>query len=88
MNKDCPLARYYEEIRSINLGSQQIGRRWGMAVLRTYGMAVWVGKWHEYDQHTEATSPAPPPGSNLPANSEEIVMLLAAMVGAIYKEEL
>ncbi len=88
MNKDCPLARYYEEIRSINLGSQPIGRRWGMAVLRTHGMAVWAGKWQEYDQNAEATSPAPPIGSSLPANSEEIVMLLAAMVGAIYKEEL
>jgi len=70
------------------MGSQQAGNRWGMAVLRTQGMGVWAGKWHEYDQHAEATPLAPSPGSSLPANSEEIVMLLAAMVGAIHEEEL
>lgn len=59
-----------------------------MAVLRAQGMAVWVGKCQEYDQNAEATSPAPQPVSNLPANCEEIIMLLAAMVGAIHKEEL
>ncbi len=88
MNKDCTLAQYYEEIRSVYMGSQQAGNRWGMAVLRTQGMVVWAGKWREYDQHAQATSLAPPPGSSLPANSEEIVMLLAAMVGAIHEEEL
>lgn len=59
-----------------------------MAVLRTRGMTAWAGKWQEYDQDTESAAFVSSPGANLPANSEEIVMFLATMVGAIHKEEL
>lgn len=51
-------------------------------------MTVWAGKWQEYDQDTESAAFVSSPGANLPANSEEIVMFLATMVGAIHKEEL
>jgi len=59
-----------------------------MTVLRTRGMNVWASKWHEYDQDTELAASVSSAGSNLPASSEEIVMFLATMVGAIHKEEL
>jgi hypothetical protein len=90
MNKNEALVKHYEEIRRTFLDRHQGLAMWGFAVLRTKGMTAWVMAWREYSQgnlkHMQPRHPAAAV-SRLPPASEEVVMLLAAMVWAVQKEE-
>ena len=64
---------------------------WGFAVLRTKGMTAWAEAWREYGQNNVKYMQSRLPVSavsRLPPASEEVVMLLAAMVWAIQQEEI
>jgi hypothetical protein len=89
VNKDDSLAERYEQIRRTFLGRQQPVAMWGLAVLRTRGMAAWVKSWREYGggevKHRSAGS-LEPAASHLLPGSEEVVRVLAEMVWAIHEE--
>jgi hypothetical protein len=63
---------------------------WGLAILKTKGMAAWTRSWRQYSDGGTQQMPSEPPvtaaSSHLPANSEEVVRVLASMVWAIEKE--
>lgn len=90
MNENETLVEHYEEIRRAFLDRHQEVAIWGFVVLRTKGMTAWAKAWREYSQgnvkHMQPRHPASAV-SRLPPASEEVVMLLAAMVWAIQQEE-
>jgi len=63
---------------------------WGLAILKTKGMAAWTRSWRQYSDGCAQQMPSEPPvtaaSSHPPANSEEVVRVLASMVWAIEKE--
>ncbi|RPI66784.1 MAG: hypothetical protein EHM38_03420 [Geobacteraceae bacterium] len=80
----------YEQIRQTLLDKHQPVKMWGLAVLKTKGMAAWVRSWSQYGEGGPKQMSFKPPAtsvsSHLPANSEELVRVLASMVWAIEKE--
>lgn len=89
MNKDDSLAERYEQIRRALLGRQQPEAMWGLAVLRTRGMAAWVKLWREYGEGEVKHRPAGSlelAASRLSPENEEVVRVLAEMVWAIHEE--
>lgn len=89
MNRNDALTQCYEELRQGALGRQPAGTIWGLVVLRTKGMALWVRSWQDYGEGAvpcrvlqEAIPSAPP----LSSTSEEMVRVLAGMVWALQKE--
>ena len=80
----------YEQIRQAFLERHQSVAMWGLAVLKTKGMATWVTSWRQYEEGDPKRVLSKPPvttvSSHLPANSEEVVRVLASMVWAIEKE--
>jgi hypothetical protein len=80
----------YEQIRQALLDRHQSVAIWGLAVLKTKGMAVWATSWRQYDESGAKRVLSKPPvttvSSHLPENSEEVVRVLASMVWAIEKE--
>lgn len=90
MNKNETLVEHYEKIRRTFLDRHQRVAMWGFVVLRTKGMTAWAEAWREYGQSNVKHMQSRPPASDvsrLPPASEEVVMLLAAMVWAIQQEE-
>lgn len=90
MSKDEALVDRYEEIRRTLLDRQRAVTMWGLAVLRTRGMAAWARLWWEHSEGRSKHVPSEPSvaPSHLPANSEEVVRLLAGMLWAIQEEAL
>jgi hypothetical protein len=89
VKKDDSLAERYEQIRRTLLGRQQPVAMWGLAVLRTRGMAAWAKSWREYgegDVKRRLSEPLEPASSRLSRGSEEVVRVLAEMVWAIHEE--
>lgn len=80
----------YEQIRQAFLERRQSVAMWGLAVLKTKGMATWVTSWRQYEEGKTKRVLSKPPvttvSSHLPTNSEEVVRVLASMVWAIEKE--
>lgn len=80
----------YEQIRRTFLGRHQAVTMWGLVVLKTKGMAAWIKSWRQYSEGGAKQIPFEPPvtvaSSHLPANSEEVVRVLASMVWAVEKE--
>jgi hypothetical protein len=90
VSKDEALVDRYEEIRRTLLGRHRAVTMWGQGVLRTRGMAAWARLWWEHGEGRSRPVPSEPSvaPSHLPANSEEVVRLLAGMVWAIQEEAL
>lgn len=90
VSKDEALVDRYEEIRRALLGRHRAVTMWGQAVLRTRGMTAWARLWWEHGEGRSRPAPSEPSvaPSHLPANSEEVVRLLAGMVWAIQEEAL
>jgi len=89
VNKDDALVEHYEEIRRTFSDRHHGVAVWGLAVLRTKGMAAWVRSWREYGGGGERYMPRRLPtsvASNLSPNTEEMVGVLAGMVWAIQEE--
>ena len=65
--------------------------RWGLAVLKTRGMAAWTKSWQEYGeggvQWDQPQNPAPTE-LGLSQATEEIVQVIAGMVWAVQEEAL
>jgi hypothetical protein len=80
----------YEQIRQTFFDRRQPVTMWGLAVLKTKGMAAWATSWRQYGEGSAKRMLSEPPvttvSSHLPANSEEVVRVLASMVWAIEKE--
>ena len=80
----------YEQIRQAFLEKRQSVTMWGLAVLKTKGMAAWATSWRQYGgggtKRVLPKLPVTTVSSHLPANSEEVVRVLASMVWAIEKE--
>lgn len=80
----------YEQIRRAFLDRHQAVTMWGLAVLKTKGMAAWTRSWRQYSESAAGQMPFEPSvtvaSSHLPANSEEVVRVLASMVWAVEKE--
>lgn len=80
----------YEQIRQAFIERRQSVAMWGLAVLKTKGMAAWATSWRQYGEGKTKRVPPKLPvttvSSHLPANSEEVVRVLASMVWAIEKE--
>ena len=80
----------YEQIRRTLFDHHQATAVWGMVVLKTKGMAAWTRSWRQYGEggikHVPAAPSVTTAPSHLPANCEEVVRVLAAMVWAIEKE--
>jgi hypothetical protein len=80
----------YEQIRQALLDRRQSVAMWGLSVLKTKGMAAWATSWRQYGEGDAKRVLSKPPvttvSSHLPANSEEVVRVLASMVWAIGKE--
>lgn len=88
MKKDDSLIERYEEIRRTLLARHR-GAVWGLAVLRTKGMAAWAKSWREYSEGGVTHVPSYPSASSSPLvspGSEEVVRVLAGMVWAIQQE--
>jgi hypothetical protein len=89
VSKDDAVIEHYEEIRRTSSDRHQGVAVWGLAVLRTKGMAAWVKSWGEYGEGGQRHMPPRQPTSvalNLSPNTEEVVRVLAGMVWAIQKE--
>jgi hypothetical protein len=89
MNQDHSLIERYEQIRRALLTRQQPVAMWGLAVLRTRGMAAWVRLWREYgegDVRHRIAEPVEPASSRLSRRSEEVVRVLTEMVWAVHEE--
>ena len=80
----------YEQIRQALIDKRQSVAMWGLAVLKTKGMAAWATSWRQYEEGGTKQVLSKPPvttvSSHLPTNSEEVVRVLASMVWAIEKE--
>jgi hypothetical protein len=89
VNRDDPLVERYEEIRWTFLDRSQAVTMWGLAVLRTKGMAAWARSWREYGEAGVKNVPPATPvsaASRLSPSTEEVVRVLAAMLWALQEE--
>jgi hypothetical protein len=88
VNKDGALVERYEEIRRTSSDRLPRVTVWGIAVLRTKGMAAWARSWREYGEGEGHMPPRMPTSvaSSLSPNTEEVVRVLAGMVWAIQEE--
>jgi hypothetical protein len=88
--KDDDLVDRYEQIRRAFLDRHQAVKMWGLAILKTKGMAAWTRSWRQYSEGCAKQIPLEPPvtvaSSHLPTDSEEVVRVLASMIWAIEKE--
>ena len=76
------LAVRYEQLRGDALAGTGDGWRWGRALLQRQGLAVWIGSWHQLA--VAAPVPSPPAAATVvPAGSEQLVAVLAAMALAV-----
>lgn len=70
----------YEQLRADALAGAGHGWRWGRALLQRQGLAVWIGSWRQL----AIAAPVPSgPATAVPAGSEQLVVVLAAMALAV-----
>ena len=78
------LAVRYEQLRDDALAGTGHGWRWGRALLQRQGLAVWIGAWRELAVDTPMPASAGPAAATaVPAGSEQLVAVLAAMALAV-----
>jgi hypothetical protein len=76
------LAVRYEQLRADALAGAGHGWRWGRALLERQGLAVWIGSWRQLAVATPVPS-RPAAATAVPAGSEQLVAVLAAMALAV-----
>lgn len=72
----------YEQLRADVLAGAGHGWRWGRALLERHGVAVWIDTWQQLPTPAPVR-PSPATAPAVPAGSEQLVAVLAAMALAI-----
>jgi hypothetical protein len=76
------LVARYERLRADALDGAGQGWRWGRALLQRHGVAVWIDTWQQLCAPAPVR-PSPATAVAVPAASEQLVAVLAAMALAI-----
>lgn len=72
----------YEQLRADASAGAGHGWRWGRALLERHGVAVWIDTWQQLPSPAPVR-PSPTTALAVPAASEQLVAVLAAMTLAI-----
>lgn len=73
----------YEQLRGDALAGAGHGWRWGRALLDRQGLAAWIDTWRQLAVPAPVPSPPAAATAAVPAGSEQLVAVLAAMALAV-----